>query len=212
LQRIKREMLVWSQTRHKNLQPLLGYRSEPHPRLISPWCRHGNLTDYVRANPELSRLDKIRLIHQAACGLDYLHSRTPPICHADIKPENVLINVSLEAALSDFGLSRVLQGLGVPSQFTTSETVKGTRNYMAGELFSGEKPTLNSDVFAFGGLILTVMSGKPPFRDLHEASILFRVMNDQPPRPEEHPDLSSSDPLWSLMRRCWKASPSARPT
>lgn len=80
----------------------------------------------------------------------------PPICHADIKPENILINAWLEAVLSDFGLSLVLEELGVPSGLTTSERVKGTLNYMAGELFLGAKPTRESDVYAFGGLILTV--------------------------------------------------------
>ena len=60
-------------------------------------------------------------------------------------------------ALSDFGLSRVLEGLG-ESGFTTSGSPHGTLNYMAGELFMSEKrrPDLGTDVFAFGGLILTV--------------------------------------------------------
>lgn len=62
----------------------------------------------------------------------------------------------LEAVLSDFGLSMVLEGLGVPSGLTTTERVKGTLNYMASELFEGEKPSCESDVYAFGGLILTV--------------------------------------------------------
>ncbi|KAG9047594.1 hypothetical protein FS837_001910 [Tulasnella sp. UAMH 9824] len=95
-------------------------------------------------------------IYQAAYGLEHLHSRTPPISHADVKPENVLINDLGEAALSDFGLSRVLHGLDIPSGFTTSETVKGTLNYKAPELFLGEQPTCSSDVYAFGGLVLTV--------------------------------------------------------
>lgn len=131
--------------------------------------------DYIRENSGLSRRDKLRLvslslltlfllpivavscqIYQTACGLSYLHSQTPPICHADIKPENVLVNDRLEAALSDFGLSLVLEGLGVPSGLTTTERVKGTLNYMAAELFEGEKPSCASDVYAFGGLILTV--------------------------------------------------------
>lgn len=96
--------------------------------------------------------------YQAACGLEYLHSRSPPICHGDIKPQNVLINDELEAALSDFGLSRVLREVSEPSELTSSEAVKGTLNYMAIELLSEEeaRPTPESDVYAFGGLILTV--------------------------------------------------------
>lgn len=97
-----------------------------------------------------------RQVHQAGCGLRHLHSRSPPICHADIKPGNVLINDLGQAVLSDFGLSRAMSDLDVSSGFTTSETVKGTFAYMAGELSSGQKPSPESDVYAFGGLMLTV--------------------------------------------------------
>lgn len=68
----------------------------------------------------------------------------------------MLINDVLEAALCDFGLSRVLQELREPGELTTSETVKGTLNYMAVELFAGGKPNLETDVYAFGGLTLAV--------------------------------------------------------
>lgn len=158
--------------KHPNLHPLLGYQLHPQPHLVSPWCRHGDLGDYVRRNPSLTRSEKLHLvrglnvalpttafiikyqIHQAGCGLNHLHSFIPPICHADIKPENVLINDLDQAALSDFGLA-MLDFEGT-SGFTTSETIKGTLAYMAAQLFSGEKPSRESDVFAFGGLILAV--------------------------------------------------------
>lgn len=61
-QRVARETFVWSRIQHRNLHPLLGYRSQPQPQLISPWCHHGNLSDYLKANPDLSRLDKLTLV------------------------------------------------------------------------------------------------------------------------------------------------------
>ncbi|KIO28111.1 hypothetical protein M407DRAFT_72376, partial [Tulasnella calospora MUT 4182] len=209
-QRMKREVFVWSRVEHPNLHPLLGYRSEPRPRLISPWCRHGSLTHYLQQNPGFSRLNKLRLV---PCGLEHLHAQTPPICHADIKPENVLVTDVFHAALSDFGLSRVLDAFGHGSGFTTSDNVKGTYNYIAPELFKAEKPrpTLETDMYAFGGLILTVMSGKAPFWGLKHEAILCRVIMDQPPKPEDHQGLPASDPLWSLMGRCWNMTPEERP-
>ncbi|KAG8973031.1 hypothetical protein FRC05_009146 [Tulasnella sp. 425] len=172
----------------------------------------GNLKDYLEMNLGLTRYDKLCLIFQTSCGLEHLHSQTPPICHADIKPENVLVNDRNGLALSDFGLSRVVQDLNARSGFTTSETVKGSVRYMAPELFAGKKSSLETDVYAFGGLILTVMSGKPPFDDLPHEVILYRVSSDEPPIPEDHPNLPAHDPLWKLMRRCWNYDPTARPT
>lgn len=88
----------------------------------------------------------------------------------------MLINDWGEAALSDFGLSRALQELGVPGGFTTSETPKGTFVYMARELFLEQKPNLETDVYDFGGLILTVMSGQAPFHGLPQRGTFGRVM------------------------------------
>ncbi|KAG8923337.1 hypothetical protein FRC01_012881 [Tulasnella sp. 417] len=157
--------------------------------------------------------DENALIRQTASGLVHLHTQTPPICHGDIKPENVLINDRLEAVLSDFGLGRVLMGLGVPTGFTTSDTAPGTLRYMAGELFSegGPRSSLKTDVYAFGGLTLAVMSEKTPFFGLSNIEVMVRVMQNRPPRSEDHPEVPSSDSLWSLMRHCWRKDPDARP-
>jgi len=50
---------------------------------------------------------KLRLCLQIARGLAYLHDRAPPIIHRDLSSANVLLDRSLNAKISDFGLSRV---------------------------------------------------------------------------------------------------------
>lgn len=97
-------------------------------------------------------------MYQVALGLDHLHSQSPPIYHGAIKPENVLINDRLEATLSDFGLSRLLRDLGQSDGVTgpTRDTAQVTFNYTAPELFAGQAPGRETDVYAFGGLILAV--------------------------------------------------------
>lgn len=88
----------------------------------------------------------------------------------------MLINDRLEAVLSDFGLSRVLIGLGVHTGFTTSNATPGTIRYMAREILAegGSKCSLQSDVYAFGGLMLAVSVQK--WRDgmLAEAGVYVR--------------------------------------
>lgn len=70
----------------------------------------------------------------------------------------------------------MLEDFGCPSGFTTSERVKGTFNYMAAELFTAEKPkvTLEADVYAFGGLILTVSPQRQGFGAPTEKKVYAR--------------------------------------
>lgn len=73
---------------------------------------------------------RIDLAHDTACALTYLHARTPPIVHGDIKGSNVLVERSspgrLRAKLLDFGLSRTLNR-------SKSKPLGGTRLWMAPE-------------------------------------------------------------------------------
>ncbi|KAG9037376.1 hypothetical protein FS837_001440 [Tulasnella sp. UAMH 9824] len=157
--RMKRETLIWKRANHRNVHTFLGFRLAYEPQLISPWCSNGNLSDYLVFNPQLSTFNKLKLVHQSALGLEFLHGRNPPICHGDIKPQNVLINDACEAALSDFGLSRVIEGWEIRTGLTTSGGgLKATNAYTAPELFTAEKPkpSLEADIYAFGGLILAV--------------------------------------------------------
>lgn len=119
-------------------------------------------------------------IVQAGRGLAYLHSQTPPICHGNIKPENVLINDSDEATLSDFGLSRLLESFIPHTRLAASGEVLVGSSYMAPELWAEEKSTCEGDVYAFGGLILIVSPGIPSRRSWtnicpgHERQSAFR--------------------------------------
>ncbi|KIO28574.1 hypothetical protein M407DRAFT_230255, partial [Tulasnella calospora MUT 4182] len=211
---LRRELAVWTRISHSNIHPLLGFKIKPEPCLISAWCGNGNLMNYLGENPNLSRAEKLQLVQQTARGLAYLHYQTPPICHADIKPENVLVNDFREAALSDFGLSRVIQELDISTGLTTGAGPKGSQNYVAPELFedADSKPTLEADVYAFGGLILAVMTGSPPFAQVNSlAKIMFRIIQGKVPQPDEHPQLQRDDPLWSLMVQCWARERQKRP-
>lgn len=106
-----------------------------------------------------------------ARGLQYLHSREPPVCHADIKPvliagrqdfvwlivpqENTLVDNAGNARLCDFGLARMLED--EPSGLTTTDRPKYTLFYASPELLhDGTRHTLKSDVWAWGCLFLGV--------------------------------------------------------
>lgn len=213
--RFRREAFIWMTANHPNILEFIGYQMvDGKPWLVSPFCQHRSLTRYIGANPELKYSAKLKLLCDAARGLAHLHSLTPVIVHGDIKPDNVLVKDNLEAALCDFGVSRIFLGTGKTSGLTTTgNRGGGTMGYQAREILIDATRTTQGDVYAFGGLILAAMSGKNPFhRKKHEAVIIASVCMGEVPEPRDHPLLPAGDPLWGLLRECWSSEPEKRPT
>ncbi|KAG8911750.1 hypothetical protein FRC01_005542, partial [Tulasnella sp. 417] len=124
--RLKRENAAWGRLRHPNILPVLGVCPGIMAWLVTPWMKNGNLHDFVKAHTELSFADKLKLVILAAKGLLYLHSLDPPICHADIKPANVLVSDDgTNSLLADFGLAASLTSLRSPH--ATSGNPEGTK-------------------------------------------------------------------------------------
>ena len=77
------------------------------------------------------------------------------IIHGDIKPSNVLITKNGTAKLSDFGMARRASN-------NEEKTIGGTPNYIAPEILLGEKPSLQSDIYALGVTLFEMSFGKLP--------------------------------------------------
>ncbi len=77
------------------------------------------------------------------------------IIHGDIKPSNVLLQFNGTAKLSDFGMARRVTG-------DNDDSIGGTPNYIAPELLRGEKPSIQSDVYALGVTLYEMSFGELP--------------------------------------------------
>lgn len=173
---MRREVWAWEKLSNPNITPLLGFQSGDEPLLITPYYENGNLDQYLRKHPTAPRLKLVRSLDafdlclweadelphsqllQTANGLLYLHTLDPIVVHGDIKPDNVLVNDSDEASLCDFGLARFVQDM--KTGLTTSGQGQGGKGFTAPELLDceegGGKKTTESDVYAFGSLMLNV--------------------------------------------------------
>lgn len=208
--RLNRENAVWGRLRHPHILPVLGVCPGDEPLLITPWMRNGSLSNYIENNSDLKLVDKLDLIVGAAKGLAYLHSLDPPICHADIKPGNVLVSDDgKNALLSDFGLSLALTIIRSPN--ATSGDPQGTRGFQSPEMVFYGQRTLAGDVYAFACLMLDVLTGHFPYYELPRDKATLAMHDEQMPNPSMHTALPESDPLWILMRKCWVNLPTARP-
>ncbi|KAG8870978.1 hypothetical protein FRB97_009190 [Tulasnella sp. 331] len=207
--RLRREVYAWVKLSHPNVTPLLGYQSGPEPLLITPFYENGNLEEYLMANPGAPRL---KLVVQAAAGLRHLHSQSPAVVHGDIRSDNVLINNSGDASLCDFGLARIIQQLG--TGLTTSGQGQGGKGFIAPELLDceeGDGKTKQSDVYAFGGLMLHTLSGNAPFYHQSISQSLIEVCMGRLPPKDKHSIIKANATIWNLMERCWTTIPEQRP-
>ncbi|KAG8944127.1 hypothetical protein FRC04_002165 [Tulasnella sp. 424] len=210
--RIKREAFIWKSANHPNILRFIGYKVvDGLPRLVSPWCKYGSLRQHIAKKEGLTDAEKIELARR---GLVHLHSLTPVIVHGDIKLDNVVVQDNLQAALCDFGMSRIFLGLDKVSGLTTTgNKTGGTAGYQAKELLEGSAPTTPGDVYAFGGLILATMSGQDPFwRKKNDAAKITAICMGETLKPADHLGLPEADSLWGLLNECWSVDPGARPT
>ncbi|TDL16125.1 kinase-like protein [Rickenella mellea] len=218
--RLDREARVWSRLSHPNIIPFYGACFDlgraSTPCLVAPFLENGHIMNYLSKHPEADRLD---LVTQIAAGLDYLHNLNPPVVHGDLKGSNILINDDGEACLTDFGLARVLQSSG----FTT-KTIAGTVRWMAMELVAPDVDdekysndddltiplTEPTDVWALGMTILEILTGKVPFAELRQDSVVLLSLI-RGARPRRPPDHLMSDHLWEVITQCWQTVHSNRP-
>nr|GMD24690.1 serine/threonine-protein kinase PBS1 [Ipomoea batatas] len=144
------EVDILSRLDHPNLVSLIGYCADGKQRfLVYEYMHKGNLQDHLNGIGEVKMEWPLRLkvALGAARGLAYLHSSSAvgiPIVHRDFKSTNILLSTKYEAKISDFGLAKLM-----PEGQETCVTAR-----VLGKL------TLQSDVYAFGVVMLELLTGR----------------------------------------------------
>ena len=112
-------------------------------------------------------------------AVSYLHSRTPPVIHRDIKPQNVRLTLEGEIVLLDFGLSKGSVGVHAT---VGSSVVAGTPNYAPPEQLGGRGTDERSDLYSLAATIYCLLTTAPP-ADANRRLMCHVNGEDDPARP-----------------------------
>eukprot|EP00752_Nemacystus_decipiens_P011886 g10539.t1 len=190
------ELLVLSQLHHPNIVRFHGAGIPPSLFYVMELCER-SVFDLLHVCPRaLHTRQRVAMALDVSKAMGYLHSRSPPVLHRDLKSLNLLVaKEDGPVKLCDFGLVR------------TTVTSAGTPAYMAPELLEDRPYSKSVDVYAFGILLWEIFSRAIPFAGFSAADIREAVVSGGRPKvPRGNPS-----EVGQLMCRCWCQDSRQRP-
>ena len=154
----------------------------------------------------LAPVEVLEILAQVCDGLGYAHQKG--VLHRDIKPSNIRVRREgerLHTKVMDFGIARV-----AGSDMTGTGTLMGTFGYMAPEYIRTGVPDPRSDLFAVGVILYEALAGRRPFEGDNTATILYRLVNEEP-SPLSATDLRGLSPeVRHLLAKALAKDPAQR--
>eukprot|EP00048_Salpingoeca_helianthica_P008852 m.127314 g.127314 ORF g.127314 m.127314 type:complete len:1181 (-) comp14703_c0_seq1:152-3694(-) len=216
------EMRMLRTLRHRNIVFFYGggVFDSGVPFIVVEFMSRGSLEHILHdpkiSNDELTVPMRIQFLIDCAEGMRYLHERTPPLVHRDLKSANLLVSESWVVKVGDFGTAQLLRlpqaHTGAPgvqqrtfSMFESKDVI-GTLLWMAPEILQHLPYDSTVDVYSFGIVLWEVVTRRVPYEDIE--NVATHVVNGgRPPL-----FFSCSKPFARLIQECWSPYPAARPS
>ena len=200
MQRIKKEIKILKELRHKNIIQLYEImESENKLYIVMEYCEGKELFDYIVKRKHLTEKEACRFFQQIINGVEYLHLNN--ITHRDLKPENLLLTNKKRIKISDFGLSTKTSSY---YQFLT--TPCGTPSYAPPEMLRGDEYSgIYSDIWSCGIILYTMLVGNLPCAESKEYLIYECIIKHN----YEYPSYLS-DAVKDLLEKILKVNPQER--
>jgi serine/threonine-protein kinase len=145
--------------------------------VVTDYVEGGSLRQLMDAGAVCDPEAALVVLRDALLGLEAAHREG--ILHRDLRPEKILVDRQ--------GVARVTD-LGLVARTAERRWIAGTPEYMAPELWEGQEPTIESDVYAAAVVLVECLTGSPPYRG-GPAVIRDRHQRAPLPGPELPADL-----------------------
>ena len=217
LARFQREAKVLASLNHPNIGGIHGLESAGETQaLVLELIEGPTLADRIAEGPIASD-EALTIAGQMAEALETAHEQG--IVHRDLKPANVKLRPDGTVKVLDFGLAKavtsdgsVSSGSNAPTMSITGATqmgmVVGTAAYMAPEQARGKSVDQRADVWAFGVVLLEMLTGQRVFHGDDVSLTLAKVLEGEPKWENLPNDVTPR--VEKLLRRCLKKDPKQR--
>jgi Tol biopolymer transport system component len=216
LARFQREAEVLASLNHPNIAGLHGIEeSDGVKALVMELVEGPTLADRIAQGP-IPVEEALTIARQIAEALAAAHDRN--IIHRDLKPANIKLRPDGEVKVLDFGLAKAMdQGSGIGDQgsgktilansptitspaMTMHGVILGTAAYMSPEQAAGRPVDRRTDLWAFGVVLMEMLTGRQVFAGESVTDIIASVLKDEP----DWKALPASTPpsIHRLLRRC----------
>jgi hypothetical protein len=204
--RFHREALATARLNHPGIVTIFDAGTENRiAYLVMELLPGATLADVLRAEGPLTERRAVTLARKAAAALVATHAIG--VVHRDIKPANIMISGD-DVKLLDFGIA--LAQLDSDTHLTAPATTMGTAAYMSPEQALGRRAGPASDVYALGGVLIAMLTGKPPYSGDNAIQVANRHLNDPVPEVRAlRPGVAGT--LADLIERMLAKDPDARP-
>ncbi|KAF8311064.1 kinase-like protein [Clavulina sp. PMI_390] len=233
LKLFRREIITHWQLHHPNLVDIIGISKStdtfssdefldavgvlvPLPNMVLRYAEHGSAADYLRS--DLGSWYFLHVVKGVADGLEYLHSRFPPIVHGDLHDHNVVVTGSGDALICDFGRSRIHH---ITPRTNTQFSGDARLRFAAPELTSGDQVLGNeaSDIYSLAMTIYSLGVGKPPLDNVlgNQRAVRQMEKGERPRRENDAEtfrrlDNATSSKVWLLLEQMWVHESQDRPS
>ena len=181
--RFRREAKVAMDLSDENIVHIHDYdvTREGTPFIVMEYLEGEDLADMLRREAPLHLERAVDIARQIGSALSAAHGQG--VVHRDLKPENIFLkrraNGEETVKVVDFGIAKILNS---DSMVTRTGALMGTPLFMAPEQ-ARQESTIDgrADIFSFGCILYTMLSGQLPFYGEKYAQVLLQIISRHPP-------------------------------
>ena len=206
-ERFRREAIATARLNHPGIVTIFDSGTDGRLAYLVMELLGGRpVADILRAQGRLNQREAVRIGRRVAEALVAAHEIG--VVHRDLKPANIMVD-GPSVKLLDFGIAMV--ALDAEANLTAPATALGTAAYMSPEQAQGFRASPASDVYGLGGVLVSMLTGEPPYAGDNAIQVAHLHLSEPPPSVRARvPGIAPA--LDDLVTRMMAKDAAARPT